>query len=98
LNPAIAQSLPVISLAVAGFLLKQAGLLRPGDGQAAARIIVNTTLPAVIFLAVARANVTPARLAVLALCGMVISLGLRAAAGWCVNRLKLERRVAGVRW
>jgi predicted permease len=96
LNPAIAQSLPVISLAVAGFLLKQAGLLRPGDGQAAARIIVNTTLPAVIFLAVARANVTPARLAVLALCGMVISLGLRAAAGWCVNRLKLERRVAGV--
>jgi len=96
MNPAVAQSLPVISLAVAGFLLKQAGLIRPGDGQVMARVIVNTTLPAVIFLSVARANVTPERLAVLALCGIVISLGLRAAAGWCVSRLKLERRVAGV--
>jgi predicted permease len=96
MNPAVAQSLPIISLAVAGFLLKQVGLIRPGDGQVVARIIVNTTLPAVIFLSVARANVTPERLAVLALCGIVISLGLRVAAGWCVSRLKLERRVAGV--
>ena len=96
MNPAVAQSLPIISLVVAGFLLKQVGLIRPGDGQVMARIIVNTTLPAVIFLSVARANVTPERLAVLALCGIVISLGLRVAAGWCVSRLKLERRVAGV--
>jgi predicted permease len=96
MNPAVAQSLPVISLAVAGFLLKQAGLIRPGDGQVLARIIVNTTLPAVIFLSVARANVAPERLAVLALCGIATSLGLRAAAGWCVSRLKLERRAAGV--
>src|SRR5512136_420611 len=96
MNSAVAQSLPIISLAVVGFLLKQIGLIRPGDGQVAARIIVNTTLPAVIFLSVARADVTPERLAVLALCGIVISLGLRAAAGWCVSRLKLERRVAGV--
>ena len=80
MNPAIAQSLLIISLAVAGLLLKQAGLIRPGDGQVVARIIGNTTLPAVIFLSVARANVTPERLAVLALCGIVISLGLRAAA------------------
>ena len=96
MNPAVAQSLPIIGLAVVGFLLKQVGLIRPGDGQVAARIIVNTTLPAVIFLSVARANVAPERLAVLALCGIVVSLGLRAAAGWCVSRLKLERRVAGV--
>jgi len=27
-----------------GFLLKQAGLIRPGDGQVMARLIVNTTL------------------------------------------------------
>jgi predicted permease len=96
MNPAVAQSLPIISLAVAGFLLKLAGLIRPGDGQVVARIIVNTTLPAAIFLSVARADVTPERLAVLALCGIVISLGLRVVAGWCVSRLKLERRVAGV--
>jgi len=96
MNPAVAQSLPIISLAVAGFLLKQIGLIRPGDGQVAARIIVNTTLPAVIFLSVARADVTPERLAVLALCGIVVSLGQRVAAGWCVSRLKLERRMAGV--
>ena len=96
MNPAVAQSLPIISLAVVGFLLKQVGLIRPGDGQVVARIIINTTLPAAIFLSVARANVTPERLVVLALCGIVISLGQRAAAGWCVSRLKLERRVAGV--
>ena len=96
MNPAVAQSLPIISLVVVGFMLKQAGFIHPGDGQVIARLIVNTTLPAVIFLSVARANVTPERLAVLALCGIVISLGLRAAAGWCVSRLKLERRVAGV--
>ena len=96
MNPAVAQSLPIISLAVAGFLLKQVGLIRPGDGQVVARLIVNTTLPAAIFLSVARANVAPERLAVLALCGIVVSLGLRVVAGWCVSRLKLERRVAGV--
>ena len=96
MNPAVAQSLPIISLAVVGFLLKQSSLIRPGDGQVVARFIINTTLPAAIFLSVARANVAPERLAVLALCGIAISLGLRAAAGWCVSRLKLERRVAGV--
>src|SRR5512136_41345 len=96
MSPAVAQSLPIISLAVAGFLLKQLGLIRPGDGQVLARFIVNTTLPAAIFLSVARANVAPDRLAVLALCGIAISLGLRVAAGWCVSRLRLERRAAGV--
>jgi len=96
MNPAVAQSLPIISLVVGGFMLKQAGFIHPGDGQVIARLIVNTTLPAVIFLSVARANVTPERLAVLALCGIVVSLGLRGAAGWCVGRLKLERQVAGV--
>jgi predicted permease len=96
MSPAVAQSLPIISLAAVGFLLKQVGLIRPGDGQIVARLIVNTTLPAVIFLSVARANVVPERLAVLALCGVAVSLGLRAVAGWCVSRLKLERRVAGV--
>jgi len=96
MSPAVAQSLPIISLAVAGFLLKQLGLIRPGDGQVLARFIVNTILPAAIFLSVARANVAPDRLAVLALCGIAISLGLRVAAGWCVSWLKLERRAAGV--
>jgi malate permease and related proteins len=96
MSPAVAQSLPIISLVVAGFLLKQAGLIRPGDGQVIARLIINTTLPAVIFLSVSRANVTPGRLAVLALCGILVSLGLRVASGWWVNHLKLERQVAGV--
>lgn len=96
MNPSIASSLPVLSLVVVGFLLKQAGLIRPGDGQVLARVIINTTLPAIIFLSVARANVAPERLAVLALCGIAASLGLRVAAGWWASRLKLERQVAGV--
>ena len=60
MNSAIAQSLPILSLVVVGFLLKQAGLIRPGDGQVMTRLIVNTTLPAIIFLSVAHANVTQA--------------------------------------
>ena len=96
MNSAIAQSLPILSLVVVGFLLKQTGLIRPGDGQVMTRLIVNTTLPAIIFLSVARANVTPGRLAVLALCGMLVSLGLRVASGWWASHLKLERQIAGV--
>ena len=49
-----------------------------------------------LFLSVSRANATPDRLAVLALCGILLSLGLRVASGWWANHLKLERQVAGV--
>ena len=94
MNLAIAQSLPIISLVVVGLLLKQAGLIRPGGGQVMTRLIVNTTFPAIIFLSVSRANVTPGKLAVLALCGILVSLGLRVASGWWANHLKLERQLA----
>ena len=96
MNSAVRQSLPILSLIVAGFLLKQVGLIRSGDSQVIARLIINTTLPAVIFLSIARANVAPAQMALLALCGVVVSLGLSLIAGSVVGFLELERQVAGV--
>ncbi len=44
MSPAVAQSLPILCLMAVGFLLKQAGLIRPSDGQVLSRLIINTTL------------------------------------------------------
>jgi len=96
MSSAVTQSLPIISLVVLGFLLKQVGIIHPGDGNVMARFIINTTLPAVIFLSIAQADVSPARMAVLVLCGLAIPLGLRVVAGYLVQWLGLERRLAGV--
>jgi predicted permease len=96
MNPAIRQTLPILSLVVVGFLLRQVGLLRTGDNQVMARLIINITLPAVIFLSIARANVTPATMALLGLCGVVVSLGLSLTSTALTSYLHLERQVAGV--
>lgn len=96
MNPAIRQTLPILSLVVMGFLLKQIGLIRSGDSQVIARLIMNTTLPAVIFLSIARARVDPKQMGLLALCGVLVCVGSGALAGWLVSHLHLERQIAGV--
>jgi hypothetical protein len=96
MNSAVRQTLPVLSLVVVGFLLKQVGLIRPGDSQAIARLIINTTLPAVIFLSIARAEVAPEKMGLLALCGVLVCLGSGILAGLMVRYLNLERQAAGV--
>ena len=96
MSPAVAQSLPILCLMAGGFLLKQAGLIRPSDGQVLSRLIINTTLPAVIFLSVARANVAPASLAILAGCGLSVALVQRLVAGQVARWFKFDRAVAGV--
>jgi malate permease and related proteins len=96
MSPAVVQTLPILCLMAVGCLLKQAGLIRSGDGQVLTRLIVNATLPAVIFLSVARANVSPARLALLASCGFLLAVTQRAVAGQAVRWFKFNRAVAGV--
>lgn len=96
MNPTVAASLPVITLVMVGFLLKTAGIIRPGDGAVLIRFILNTTLPAVIFLSVAQANVEPVRLGLLALCGFGVAFGGRWIAGLLVRWLKVEPQIAGV--
>ena len=96
MNSAVRQTLPILSLVVVGFLLKQVGLLRQGDSQVMARLIINATLPAVIFLSIARANVTPAKMALLGLCGVIVTLGLGLTSGAITSYLHLERQIAGV--
>ncbi len=96
MNPAIRQTLPILSLVAVGFLLKQVGILRTGDNQVLARLIINITLPAVIFLSIAQARVTPAMMALLGFCGVVVSLGLGLTTIALTNYLHLERQIAGV--
>ena len=79
-----------------GFLLKQVGMIRPGDSQVMARLILNITLPAVIFLSIARANITPGKMAQLALCGVLVCLGLGVVSRYMVGYLGLDNQVAGV--
>jgi predicted permease len=95
-NPTIAQSLPIISLVMVGFLLKKIGIIREGDGAVMTRFILNITLPAVIFLSVSRANIEPLKLGLLACLGVFVALILRFVAGWSTKTLKLEPEVAGV--
>jgi malate permease and related proteins len=96
MNLAVRQSLPILSLVVVGFMLKQVGLIRSSDNQVIARLIINTTLPAVIFLSIARANVTPAKMGILALCGALVCIGSGIISGFLVSYLHLERQIAGV--
>jgi hypothetical protein len=96
MNPAISQSLPILSLVVVGFVLKQLGMIRTGDSQVMARLILNITLPALIFLSVAQVNVAPGQLALLALCGIVVTLGLSLVSSLFVSYLGMERQVGGV--
>lgn len=96
MNPTVAESLPVISLVIVGFMLKKAGILRPGDGAVLIRFILNTTLPAVIFLSVAQADVEPVRLGLLALCGFAVAFGGRWIADLLVRWLKVKAEIAGV--
>jgi malate permease and related proteins len=96
MNPAVHQTLPILSLVVVGFLLKQVGLLRIGDNQVMARLIINITLPAVIFLSIAQANITPVMMALLGLCGVVVSLGLSLASSAITSYFQIDPQVAGV--
>jgi predicted permease len=96
MNTAVRQSLPILVFVLVGFLFKQVGLLRSGDSQVIARLIINTTLPALIFLSIARANVAPSKLGSLALCGMLVSLGLSVISGALTGYLGYERQIAGV--
>jgi predicted permease len=79
-----------------GFILKQVGLIRSGDSQVIARLIINITLPAVIFLSIVRVNVPPAKLALLALCGVVVCLGMGLISASLTSYLGVERQIAGV--
>jgi predicted permease len=96
MNSAIAESLPVISLVVVGFLLKEIRILIPGDGALFSRIILNITLSCVIFLSISRADIDPSELLILALCGLFVALVLRIFAGGVTHYLKLEDSVGGV--
>lgn len=96
MNPTVAEALPVISLVMVGFLLKIIRVIKTEDGPLLSRLILNVTLPAVIFLSVSRADVEPLSLGLLALCSFLICLILRVLSGGTTKWLKLEPYIAGV--
>lgn len=96
MNPTITESLPVISLVVVGFLLKQAKVLKVEDGALFSKLILYITLPSVIFLSISQADVEPAHLLLLAFFGFLIALVLRFISGGATRLLKLENSIAGV--
>jgi predicted permease len=92
----LGQSAPIIGLMVVGFLLRQGQIIHPGDGHVMARLIINTTLPALIFVSLARADIEPASLIILALCGAAIPLILHRLAMLLARIMQLKRGIAGV--
>lgn len=92
----LGQSAPIIGLVIIGFLLRQKQIIHPGDGHVMARLVINTTLPAVIFVSLARADIEPASLIVLALCGAAIPLILHRLAMLLARIMQLKRDIAGV--
>ncbi len=89
------QFAPVITPVILGFLLKQVGLVHSDDGHALLRVVVNCTLPALIFKSLATCEMGGGQFAVLALCGAVIPIVLHMVAGSMSLIMGLPPKVAG---
>ncbi len=90
------QSLPMLAWIAAGCLFRQARILRRDDGHAMARVIIYATLPALLFLSLARAELAVGSIVLLAFCGAAIPLLLQLGARLAVRAMRLEKAVAGV--
>ena len=91
----LSRSARIIGLLIIGFLLRQGQIIRPEDGHVILCLIITITLPAVIFVSLARADVELGRLMILALCGAAIPLILHRLAMWLARTVRLKRGVAG---
>ena len=96
MSPVISQALPLLALIFLGFVIKQVRLARAEDGHTLVRVIVNTTLPALVLSSLAHARVEPGRLLLLAACGAIIPLVIHRVSIWAAERMRLERQVGGV--
>lgn len=92
----LSQSLPILTWIVAGFLFRQARILRHDDGHTMARVIIYATLPALLFLSLARAELAVGRILVLAFCGAAIPLILQLVARLAAKAMHLGKPMAGV--
>jgi len=90
------RSLPIVGLIGVGFVLRQLRILRQEDGHTMVRVVVNTTLPALVFMSLVHAQVEMRTLLVFALAGAAVSLVLHAAAMAATRALGWPARVAGV--
>ncbi len=96
MNPTVTEALPILCLVVVGFFLKKTDLLKKADGSLLSRMILNITLPSVIFLSISQAKIEPLELLVLAASGLAIAVCLRMIGGRVASVLKLDDPTAGV--
>ncbi len=96
MNPTVTESLPIISLVMVGFCLKKLKVLKEEDGALFSRIIINVTLPCIIFSSISQARMQLNELLLLAASGFFVALVLRVLGGGVARILKLEDSVAGV--
>ena len=96
MNPTLTESLPIVSLVVVGFCLKKIRFFKEEDGSLLSRLILNITLPCVIFLSISQAEIALLELLYLAVSGFIIALVLRVIGGIAANCLNLEDSIAGI--
>jgi len=92
----VRRSLPIIGMIGLGFLLRQLRVVRQEDGHTMARVVVNTTLPALVFTALVDAHIELQTLLMFAVAGAVISLTLHIVAVAATRACGWPARVAGV--
>lgn len=90
------QTYPLVTLVAIGFLIRWLGILRQEDGEVLSSVIMHTTLPATIFLSVARTRVSPTSVGLLVLCAIAIPLLLHLTARVIAGGLDLKRESKGV--
>ncbi|HPL26848.1 MAG TPA: hypothetical protein PLG21_02205, partial [Anaerolineae bacterium] len=86
----LSQSAPIIGLVILGFLLRQVKIIQATDLPVLTRLILNVTLPPVIFISLVRAQLELSMLVVLALVGAVIPIVLSLVAMLVARGMKLE--------
>lgn len=96
MNPTVTESLPVICLVLVGFCLKKVKVFKEEDGSIFSRMIINITLPCIIFLSISQAKIESSELLLLAGSGFTIAIVLCLISGAVSRLLKLEDSVAGV--
>lgn len=96
LSDFIGQTYHVLALAALGALLRQLGLLKQGDGEVLANVVISTTLPAAIFSSIARTSVSLTSVGLLLLSAAAIPVLQYLVGRVIVGRLNLERGTRGV--
>jgi len=92
----LGQTYPIVALAAICFLIRWLGILHRQGGESLAGVIVHTTLPATIFLSIARTSVSLGSVGLLITCSISIPLLLYLTARVIAEWLGVGCKTRGV--